>query len=64
MTLDPNTIAAISDAYAISTPPDSIYTVNDDNSTVDCLLVENGIILATGNLGMLGVPCRVTLVNR
>ncbi|KAI0255480.1 amidohydrolase 3 [Lactifluus subvellereus] len=42
--------AAISDAYAISTPPKSIYTVNEDDSIVDCILVESGIILATGSV--------------
>jgi predicted amidohydrolase YtcJ len=34
------------------TPPGSIYTVDDDDSTADCMLVENGEILAIGNTGM------------
>jgi predicted amidohydrolase YtcJ len=34
------------------TPPDSIYTVDNGDSTADCMLVENGEILAIGNAGM------------
>ncbi|KAH9986218.1 amidohydrolase family-domain-containing protein [Russula compacta] len=41
-------LAAISNlnAYAICTPPGSIYTVDEEESTADCMLVENGTILA------------------
>ncbi len=41
-----------SHAYAICTPSGSIYTVDDEDSTADCMLVENGKILAIGNAGM------------
>ena len=34
------------------TPPGSIHTVDDEDSTADCMLVENGEILAIGNTGM------------
>ncbi|KAI0277880.1 amidohydrolase 3 [Russula aff. rugulosa BPL654] len=44
-----NLDASGSQAYAICTPPGSIYTVDDDDSTADCMLVENGAILAVGN---------------
>ena len=55
-------VAPGSHAYAICTPPGCIYTVDEDNSTADCMLVENGTILAIGNKGMpkflfLGIPC-------
>jgi len=45
-------LAAITElnAYAISTPPGGIYTVDDENSTADCMLVENGIITAVGSV--------------
>ncbi|KAH9056815.1 amidohydrolase 3, partial [Lactarius vividus] len=36
--------------YAICTPPNSIYTVNDDDSTAECMLVEDGVILAVGTI--------------
>ncbi|KAH9028940.1 amidohydrolase 3, partial [Lactarius hengduanensis] len=39
----------IPNTYAICTPPNSIYTVNDDDSTAECMLVENGVILAVGS---------------
>ncbi|KAH9990826.1 amidohydrolase 3 [Russula vinacea] len=35
--------------YAISTPPGGIYTVNEEDSTADCMLIENGKILAVGS---------------
>jgi hypothetical protein len=43
-------IAAISDsnAYAIC---GGIYTVDEEDSTADCILVENGVILAIGDVG-------------
>ncbi|KAH9976736.1 hypothetical protein BGW80DRAFT_878698 [Lactifluus volemus] len=37
-------------AYAICTPSEGLYTVDDNNTTTDCMLIENGIILATGSL--------------
>ncbi|KAH9177302.1 amidohydrolase 3 [Lactarius sanguifluus] len=40
----------IPNTYAICTPPNSIYTVNDDDSTAECMLVENGVILAVGSV--------------
>jgi hypothetical protein len=50
-------------AYAIRTPPGSIYTVDDGDSTADCMLVENGEILAVGNAGMRFFSC-YTLSNQ
>ncbi len=47
----------VPNAYAISTPPNSIYTVDDNDSTADCMLVENGVILAIGSTGMLNIHC-------
>jgi predicted amidohydrolase YtcJ len=41
-----------SHAYAICTAPGSIYTVDEEDSTTDCMLIENGKILAIGNTGM------------
>ncbi|KAF8494985.1 amidohydrolase 3 [Russula emetica] len=32
------------------TPPGSIYTVDDEDSTADCMLIENGEILAIGSV--------------
>ncbi|KAI0297936.1 amidohydrolase family-domain-containing protein [Russula brevipes] len=45
-------LAAISDsnAYAICTTPGGIYAVDEEDSTADCMLVENGIILAIGDV--------------
>ena len=52
----PNFILTIApNAYAICTPPNSIYTVNDNHSTADCMLVENGVILAVGSVGTLNI---------
>jgi hypothetical protein len=42
-----------SHAYAISTPPGSIYTVDEEDSSTDCMLIENGKILAIGNTGQI-----------
>jgi hypothetical protein len=55
--------AAISDldAYAISTPPGGIYTVDEETSTADCMLVENGIVLAVGTVGMPPLPSLMRL---
>ncbi|KAI9435527.1 amidohydrolase family-domain-containing protein [Lactarius indigo] len=41
----------IPDTYAICTPPNSIYTVDDDDSTAECMLVENGVIRSIGSAG-------------
>ncbi|KAI9428497.1 hypothetical protein H4582DRAFT_2171452, partial [Lactarius indigo] len=41
----------IPDTYAICTPPNSIYTVDDDDSTAECMLVENGVIRSIGSVG-------------
>ena len=49
----PNFIFKIApNTYAICTPPNSIYTVDDNDSTTDCMLVENGVILAIGSIGI------------
>ena len=55
--------AAISDleAYAISTPPGGIYTVDEETPTADCMLVENGIVLAVGTVGMPPLPSLMRL---
>ncbi len=45
----------IPNTYAICTPPNSIYTVDDNDSTADCMLVENGVILSIGSIGTLNV---------
>ena len=45
----------IPNAYAICTPPNSIYTVDDNYSTADSMLIENGVILATGSVGTLNI---------
>ncbi|KAI9508025.1 amidohydrolase 3 [Russula earlei] len=39
-----------SKAYAISTPPGSVYIVDEGDSTADCILIENGTILSVGNV--------------
>ncbi|KAI0270735.1 amidohydrolase family-domain-containing protein [Gloeopeniophorella convolvens] len=41
--------AAIPNAYAICTPSTSIYTVDEGDSVKDCILIENGTILAVGS---------------
>ena len=41
--------------YEICTQPNSIYTVDDNDSTADSMLVENGVILATGSVGTLNI---------
>ncbi|KAF8487054.1 amidohydrolase 3 [Russula ochroleuca] len=41
--------ASGSHAYAICTPPGGIYTVDEEDSTADCMLIENGMILVIGN---------------
>ncbi|KAH9964935.1 amidohydrolase 3 [Russula dissimulans] len=37
-------------AYAICTPPRSIYTVDEEDATADCMLVEDGFILSIGTV--------------
>ena len=49
----PNFIFTIAHVYAICTQPNSIYTVDDNDSTAECMLVENGVILAIGSTGTL-----------
>jgi hypothetical protein len=48
--------ASGSHAYAICTPPGGIYTVDEEDSTADCMLIENGMILVIGNPGMPHFP--------
>ena len=49
----PNFIFTIAHVYAICTQPNSIYTGDDNDSTAECMLVENGVILAIGSTGTL-----------
>ena len=51
-----------SHAYAICTDPGSIYTVDEEDSTTDCMLIENGKILAMGNNGMPNITPSVCLI--
>ncbi|KAI9459905.1 amidohydrolase 3 [Lactarius psammicola] len=43
-------LLGIPNTYAICTPPNSIYTADDNDSTADCMLVENGVILSIGSI--------------